>query len=322
MMPADRPCKASSRHQRLASEIPPRGLAQPAGTLVRSMRYLVFVALLAGLAEAPCHATPADWITPVSPFKISENLYYVGSRDLAAYLIVTPQGNILINANLESSPPQIHRSIEALGFRWTDTRILLNSQAHYDHVAGASEVLQETGAKQMVMDGDVDVVESGGATDFDSTLPHFPGSRVDRILHDGETVALGGTILTAHKTAGHTRGCTTWTMQTHAHGRVLNVVIVGGWAANPGVLLVPSHGRPAAYPGISTDFDRTFAILKALPCEIFLGAHGGYFDFLAKLDRLPKEGSSVWVDPGGYRHAVAELEAKYRAELALQQTSQ
>jgi metallo-beta-lactamase class B len=319
MMPAASPCKANSRHPTLASEIPPCGLAQPARTLVRSMRYLVFVALLVGLAEAPCHAVPADWITPVSPFKISENLYYVGSRDLAAYLIVTPQGNILINANLESSPPQIRRSIEALGFRWTDTKILLNSQAHYDHVAGASEVVQETGAKQMVMDGDVDVVESGGATDFDSTLPHFPASRVDRILHDGDTVTLGGTTLTAHKTAGHTRGCTTWTMQAHAHGRALNVVIVGGWALNPGVLLVPSHGKPAAYPGISTDFEHTFAILKALPCEIFLGAHGSYFDFVAKLDRLPKEGSSVWVDPSGYREAVAERETKYRAELALQQ---
>jgi metallo-beta-lactamase class B len=288
---------------------------------VRSMRYLLFVALLVGLAQAPCHAVPADWITPVSPFKISATLYYVGSRDLAAYLIVTPQGNILINANLESSPPQIRRSIEALGFRWTDTKILLNSQAHYDHVAGASAVLQETGAKQMVMDGDVDVIESGGATDFDSTLPHFPASHVDRILHDGDTVTLGGTTLTAHKTAGHTRGCTTWTMQTHAHGRALNVVIVGGWALNPGVLLVPSHGKPAAYPGISTDFDHTFAILKALPCEIFLGAHGSYFNFLAKLDRLPKEGSSVWVDPSGYHAAVAELETKYRAELASQQAS-
>jgi metallo-beta-lactamase class B len=286
------------------------------------MKYLLLVALLISLADAPCHAVPAAWTTPVSPFKVSDNLYYVGSRDLAAYLVVTPQGNILINANLESSPPQIRSSIEGLGFHWTDTKILLNSQAHYDHVAGAFEVLRETGAKQMVMDGDVDVVESGGVTDFDYTLPHFAASHVDRILHDGDTVSLGGTTLTAHKTAGHTRGCTTWTLQTHAQGRALNVVIVGGWAVNPGVLLVPSHGKPAAYAGIAADFDHTFATLKALPCDIFLGAHGGYFNFLAKLDRLPKEGASVWVDPSGYREAVDELESTYRAELARQQASQ
>jgi metallo-beta-lactamase class B len=278
-------------------------------------------ALLLGLGGAPCHAVPAAWTTPVSPFKIFGNLYYVGSRDLAAYLIVTPEGDILINANLESSPPQIRTSIEALGFLWKDTKILLNSQAHYDHVAGAPQVLRETGATQMVMDGDVGVVESGGLTDFDSTLPHFSASHVDRVLHDGDTVTLGGTTLTAHKTAGHTRGCTTWTMQTHGQGRTLNVVIVGGWAVNPGVLLVPSHGKPAAYPGIATDFEHTFATLKALPCDIFLGAHGGYFDLVAKLDRLPKEGSSVWVDPGGYREAVSEAARTYGAELARQQAS-
>jgi len=289
--------------------------------LGHAVRHLLFAALLLGLADAPCQAVPAAWTTPVSPFKISGNLYYVGSRDLAAYLIVTPQGNMLINANLESSPPQIRGSIEALGFRWTDTKILLDSQAHYDHVAGAPQVMRETGATQMAMDGDVGVIESGGLTDFDSTLPHFSASHVDRLLHDGDTVTLGGTTLTAHKTAGHTRGCTTWTMQTHAQGRTLNVVIVGGWAVNPGVLLVPSHGKPAAYPGITTDFDHTFATLKALPCDIFLGAHGAYFDFVAKLDRLPKEGSSVWVDPGGYREAVNEAASAYRAELARQQAS-
>ncbi len=286
-----------------------------------SMKVLLFLALVLTLAVTPCHAMPADWTTPVAPFKISDNLYYVGSRDLAAYLIVTRKGNILINANLKSSPPQIRSSIEKLGFRWTDTRILLSSQAHYDHVAGAAEVLQETHAQHMVMDGDVDVIETGGAADFDPTLPHFPPVRVNRTLHDHDTVTLGGTTLTAHKTAGHTRGCTTWTMQTHEAGRTFHVVIVGGWALNPGVQLVPGHGKPAAYPGITTDFDHTFATLKALPCDIFLGAHGIYFNMLSKLDRLPDEGRSIWVDPKGYRDAVAELEATYRKELALQQAS-
>src|SRR5437899_5274155 len=203
------------------------------------MKIRIILALL--LAVAPClAAVPAEWTTPIAPFKISGNLYYVGSRDLAAYLIVTPKGDILINANLESSPPQIRRSIEQLGFRWTDTKILLSSQAHYDHTGGATEILKETHAQYMVMDGDVDVINSGGATDFDKALPHFPPAHVDRTLHDKDTVTLGGFSITAHKTAGHTRGCTAWTMQSHDGGRTLNVVIVGGWAINPGVALVPS----------------------------------------------------------------------------------
>jgi metallo-beta-lactamase class B len=284
------------------------------------MKILLSLALLLTFAVTPGHAVPADWTTPVTPFKIADNLYYVGSRDLAAYLVVTPKGNILINANLESSPAQIRRSVEQLGFRWTDIRILLNSQAHYDHAAGAAEVLRETHAQYMVMDGDVDIIKTGGAADFDPTLPHFPPARVDRTLHDNDTVALGGITLTAHKTAGHTRGCTTWTIETHQGGRTLNVVIVGGWAVNPGVSLLPSHQRPAAYPGITTDFDHTFATLKALPCDIFLGAHGVYFNMLSKLDRLPKQGPSVWIDPDGYRKAVVEFEATYRKELALQQS--
>ena len=275
------------------------------------------IALFLALAHTLCSALPADWTSPIEPFKISDNLYYVGSRDLAAYLVVTPQGNILINANLDSSPPQIRSSVERLGFRWTDIRILLNSQAHYDHVAGAAQIIRETGAKQMVMDGDVDAIEHGGVTDFDPTLPRFPASHVDRILHDNDTITLGGITLTAHKTAGHSRGCTTWTMQTQAAGRTLNVVIVGGWVMNPGVLLqlVASHGKLEAYPAITTDFDHTFSALKNLPCDIFLGAHGGYFHLLDKLERLTNEGTSVWIDASGYRTAVGKAENTYRKNL-------
>jgi metallo-beta-lactamase class B len=278
---------------------------------------LAFVASVA----APRDSEPADFTTPLAPLKISGNLYYVGSRDLAAYLVVTPDGNILINANLVSSPAQIRHSIEQLGFRWADTKILLNSQAHYDHSAGAAQVLAETHARYLVMDGDVTPITNGGATDFNPTLPHFPPAHVDRTLHDKETVTLGGTTLTAHKTAGHTRGCTTWTMQTHEGGRTLNVVIVGGWSSNPGVSLVASHGKPAAYPGIVADFERAFATLRGLPCDIFLGAHGVYFDLLAKHDRLATQGPSVWVDPAGYSKAVAEHEADYREELARQRAA-
>jgi metallo-beta-lactamase class B len=263
---------------------------------------------------------PADWTTPVAPFQISGNLYYVGSRDLAAFLVATPKGNILINANLESSPALIRKSVEQLGFKWGDTKILLSSQAHYDHAAGAAEILKETHAKHMVMDGDVDVIRSGGTKDFDQTLQHFPVARVDRVVHDNDTVSLDETtVITAHKTAGHTRGCTTWTMQAHEGGRTLNVVIVGGWAWNPAVRLVASGGKAASYPGIAEDFEHTFAALKALPCDIFLGAHGVYFGMLPKLARMPKEGSAVWIDPEGYKKAVAEHEAAFRKGVAAQQ---
>ena len=285
------------------------------------MKIRLLLVILLAVAVTSCYAVPADWTTPVAPFKISGNLYYVGSRDLAAYLVVTSKGNILINANLESSPPQIRSSVEKLGFHWADTKILLSSQAHYDHAAGAATILKETHAQYMVMDGDVDVIKSGGATDYDPSLPHFAPARVDRILHDNDTITLGDTTITAHKTAGHTRGCTAWAMQTHEGGRTLNVVIVGGWALNPDLRLVAGYGKPAAYPGITADFDHTFAILKALPCDIFLGAHGVYFNMLPKLDRFPNEGPSVWIDPDGYRKAVLEHEAAYRKELALQQSS-
>jgi metallo-beta-lactamase class B len=257
-------------------------------------------------------AVPADWTTPLAPFRVSGNLYYVGSRDLASYLVVTPKGNILINANLDSSPALIRRGVEQLGFRWADTKILLNSQAHYDHAAGSSKVIRETHARFMVMDGDVDVMQSGGASDFDPSLAHFPAAHVDRVLHDKDTVTLGDTTLTAHKTAGHTRGCTTWTMQTSEGGRTLDVVIVGGWGPNPGVRLIDQPGKPASYAGIAADYDHAFATLAKLPCDVFLGAHGVYFDMLAKLARVKAEGSAVWIDGDGYRKAVIEHEAAYR----------
>ena len=285
------------------------------------IRFLFALVCCFGLRAAMA-AVPSDWTTPIAPFRISGNLYYVGSRDLAAYLVVTPKGNILINANLESSPPLIRHSVEQLGFKWADTKILLSSQAHYDHAAGAAEVIRETHAKHMVMDGDVDVMKSGGATDYDRTLDHFPPAPVDRVLHDNETISLGGTTIVAHKTAGHTKGCTTWTLDTKEGGRTLHVVIVGGWAWNPAVRLVGTPGKPASYPGIERDFDHAFTTFHALPCDVFLGAHGVYFDLLGKLARMPREGSAVWIDPGGYQQALSAKELSFRKEVEIESGSQ
>jgi metallo-beta-lactamase class B len=257
-----------------------------------------------------------DWTTPIAPFQIADNLYYVGSRDLASFLITTPKGDILINGSLVSSPPLIRHSVEQLGLRFTDIRILLNGQAHYDHVAGNAEILRETHAKQMVMEGDAAEVEKGGAGDFPED--HYPPSRVDRVLHDGDTVTLGNVTLTAHKTAGHTRGCTTWTFRTTQHGTPRNVVILGG-LSSLNYQLVAKPGRPPQWPGIASDLEHTFATLRALPCDIFLGAHGSYFDMLAKLNRRSSPADeSVWIDPQGYRRAIDEADQEFRTKLQQQ----
>ena len=267
--------------------------------------------------------SPPEWTEPQAPFRIAGNLYYVGSRGLASYLVATPRGNILINASLEASVPLIRASVEQLKFRWTDTKVLLISHAHWDHDAGSAQVVRETGAQYAVMDADVPVVESGGKADFAYFDHPYPAVQVDRILHDGDRVRLGGTELVAHKTPGHTRGCTTWTLRVKDGGRVLNAVIVGSWNVNPGFRLVDqAHGPIASYPGIAADYRHTFEVLRALPCDLFLGAHGEYFDMAGKLARLPATaGASRWIDPDGYHAAVEERAAAFETELARQQAS-
>jgi metallo-beta-lactamase class B len=278
---------------------------------------LALVVLMFG--QAASAQGNADWTTPVAPFRIADGLYYVGSKDLASYLVVTPQGNILINSSLESSPGLIRESVEQLGFKYGDIKILLISHAHSDHDAGSARVIKETGAKYMVMDGDVPVVESGGTADFAYGDSPYPKAKVDRVLHDGDEMRLGDVVLVAHKTAGHTRGCTTWTMKAKQNGKTLDAVIVGSWNVNPGFRLVDKPGRPASYPGIADDYRKTFAVLKKLPCDIFLGAHGAYFDMAGKLARVSKDGEAVWVDPRGYQAAVTEREKAFEAELRKQQ---
>ncbi len=289
------------------------------------MRRLLPVFTLFFALPALAQTNPA-WTTPLPPFQIADNLYYVGSEDLAAYLVTTPAGNILINANLETSPPQIRASIETLGFRWADIKIMLNGQAHFDHMGGAAEILRETHAKNMVMEGDAEVVESGGRTDFlaaSGSVPPYPPAPVDRVLHDGDTVDLGGIPLTAHKTAGHTRGCTTWTLPVHLPGepadRVRNVVIVGGVSFWSDFHFVDRPGQPASYPGIAQDFAATFRVLRSLPCDIFLGAHGGYFHLKTKLPRLAQNGPQVFLDAAGYQAFVTRNEADFEAALKKEQ---
>jgi metallo-beta-lactamase class B len=291
--------------------------------------FLSRVLLLLFCTSILAHAeTNPSWTTPIAPFRIADNLYYVGSQDLASYLVVTPKGNILINANLATSPSQIRASVGKLGYRWTDIKIFLNSQAHFDHVGGAAQVIRETHAKNMVMDGDVSVIQTGARTDFLSpspNIPTYPPVHVDRILHDEDTITLGGVTLTAHKTAGHTRGCTTWTMRAHIPGEpagtLRNIVIVGGVGFWSEYHFVATPNHPVSYPGIVQDFQHTFDVLRALPCDVFLGAHGGYFDMLTKLQHYPQDGPSVFIDPVGYEHFVANAQKTFEQALAKQEAA-
>lgn len=269
-----------------------------------------------GLYGRP-YAQGNDWTEPFPPFKIAGNLYYVGSKGLASYLITTPQGHILINSDLEESVPQLQASVEKLGFKFSDIKILLISHAHWDHNAGSATIKRLTGAKYLVMDADVAAVESGGKTDFqygNDSSTHYPATKVDGVLKDGEGVKLGGAVLVAHITPGHTKGCTTWTMKVQENGKTYNVVIIGSPNVNPGYKLVNN----AAYPGIADDYERTFRVLKELRCDIFLGAHGAYFDLETKYPMRKKGGLAAFIDPKGYARYVADREKAFRTELAKQ----
>jgi metallo-beta-lactamase class B len=286
----------------------------------RKLSVVCFYVLASLLPAAASAQNDPTWTEPFPPFRIAGNLYYVGSKGLASYLIATPQGNILINSDLEANVPLLQASIEKLGFHFKDTKILLISHAHWDHDAGSAKIKELTGAKYMVMDADVPVVESGGKADFrygNEAQGLYPPAKVDRILHDGLEVRLGGTVLVAHLTPGHTKGCTTWTMKVTDAGKTYNVVIVGSPNVNPGYKLVNN----SAYPQIAQDYEKMFRVLKSLPCDIFLGAHGGYFDMEEKYARLQPGAPNPFIDPAGYQKFVADKEHEFLTELAKQQSA-
>lgn len=282
------------------------------------MTFLARLLLLAlgGWAGASAQL-PATWTEPFPPHKIAGNLYYVGSKDLASYLLATPAGHVLINSSLEESVPLIRASIEQLGFKFSDVKILLISHAHSDHCAGSAEIIRQTKARYHVMEADADAVESGGVarSRLKASYLSYPPAKVDRRLKDGDVVELGGSKLVAHLTPGHTRGCTTWTLQVDAEGRKLDAVIIGSPNVNPGYLLVNNTD----YPGIAADYERCFRVLKSLPVDLFLGAHGGYYGMPAKHARLGTDNANPFLDPAGYHRYVADREQAFLAELARQQ---
>ena len=261
----------------------------------------VLLSLLALPLLMPGQGNP-DWHREFPAFRVAGNVYYAGTADLAVYLIQTPQGNILINSDFEEDVPLIRKSIEQLGFKYQDTKILLISHAHGDHDAGIGLMKKETGARLMVMEGDAAAEESTGRG--------RPGAKVDRILRDGDTVELGGAKLTAHLTPGHTKGCTTWTTKVQDGGRMLDVVIIGSPNVNPGYILVGNKD----YPQIAEDYVKTFSVLKSLPCDVFLGAHGAYFGLKGKHPRMKQGAPNPFIDSEGYQAYVAERESTFRKE--------
>ena len=274
---------------------------------------LAFAALLAALP-----ATAAEYDVPFAAHHVIANVWFVGTKGQANYLITTPKGNILVNSGLISTVPLTKKSIAELGFKWADTKVLLISHAHFDHDAGSAQVVKETGAKYEVMDADVPVVESGGKTDFQygdkGGENIYPAVKVARTLHDGDTVDLGGTVLTAHKTPGHTRGCTTWTMDVQDGGKTQHVVIVGSPNVNAGYVLVGNK----KYPGIAEDYKKSFQVLKAMPADVFLGAHGDYYGMPAKYAKLKPDAANPFIDPAGYKAYVAERQDAFEKERARQ----
>lgn len=267
--------------------------------------------LVAGPASAQ---NPPDWTEPFPPFRIAGNLYYVGSKGLASYLVTTPKGHILINSDLEASVPLLKDSIAKLGFKIADVKVLLISHAHWDHAAGSAAIKKLSGARYMVMEGDVPVVESGGKADFQYSSKAewlYPPTKVDRVLRDGDEVKLGGTTLVARLTAGHTRGCTTWTMKVKEDGKTYDAVIIGSPNVNPGYKLVGNE----AYPKIAEDYERGFRVLGALRCDVFLGAHGAYYALEDKHARVKPGAPNPFIDPEGCKQFVEQKEREFRNEL-------
>ena len=269
------------------------------------------------------NGTPNDpGMIPFTPFEIVSNVYYVGSQDQSSYLIKTRDGLILINSGYVASAPLIEQSVEKLGFKLSDVKILLISHAHIDHDGGSAAILKDTGAKYEVMDADVSVVETGGKTDFQNgkiATEQYPVTHVDRVLHDNDKVELGGEVLTAHLTPGHTKGCTTYTFDETQDGRNLHVLVLCGMASSAGPDGSYKLLNNPDYPQIVSDFEHTFAVLPTLPCDIFLGAHGRYFNLNAKYAKLQGGDKNAFVDPGGYRAYVANGKQGFERQLKKQQ---
>lgn len=264
--------------------------------------------LTKSLAKAQVDRTIRSLNRAVEPFRVIGNIHYVGPSGVSSFLIATPEGHILIDTGFEETVPLIGEGVAKLGFRVEDIKILLSSHAHFDHVGGHARMKKQTGAAIVMSDADAALLANGGKGDvlpLGDDLAAYPPARADRVVRDGETVSLGGVVLTAHLTPGHTKGCTTWTMDVADGGKTLRIVFYGSTTLLPGVRLV---GNPT-YPAIAEDFAASFRSLKALPCDVFLAPHGVMFGREEKARRLKAgERPNPFIDPDGYRGFVERSE--------------
>ncbi len=270
--------------------------------------FLLLAAALAGQAAAQTTSAPAidtsTWLQAEKPFRVAGPIHYVGTKELAAYLITTTDGHILLDGTVPDGAPLVEASIRTLGFDPSDIKYLIISQAHFDHVGSLAHFKQLTGAQVAVMRGDEKLIEDGGKSDYlfaGSPAYQFAPVKVDRVLEDGDTVRLGGLTLTARRTPGHTPGATTWLLRIPERGRSFDVAFPASTTINPGTRFT---GRPS-YPGIADDYRSAFTLLESLKPDIFLAAHASAFGLERKRARLRELGARAFVDPEGYASHVA-----------------
>ena len=246
--------------------------------------------------------TKEDQDTAFPPHKVIGNLYYVGTRSLGSFLVTTPQGHILINTSYERTVPVIKASVEKLGFKFTDIRIILGSHAHGDHMEGDALAKELSAAQVMALQEDVPALQK--------MMPGGKPHPLDRVLKDGEQVKLGGMTLTAHLTPGHTKGCTTWEFLVEESGNKYNVAIIGSVGVNPGMKLVAN----ADYPAISDDFKTAFRVLRGLKVDVPLGSHPGMYNLAEKYPQIGK-GPNPFIDPAGYTAELDTVEGVFKGAL-------
>jgi metallo-beta-lactamase class B len=268
------------------------------------MRHLFVCTLLALLGSSHLHGQNQDnFNRPFPPHKVIGNVYYVGSEQLASFLITTPEGHILVNSSFETTVPVIRAAVEKLGFKFTDIKILVGSHAHGDHMEGDALVKELTKTQVMAMQQDVPALRN--------MRPGGKEHPIDRTLKDGDEIKLGGTTLVARLTAGHTKGCTTWTLRVQDGGRPYDVLISCSIGVNPGYVLVNNKD----YPEIAQDYVRSFKVMRSLPVDVFLGAHGNFYNLTEKYARLDKGGLNPFIDPDGFKQYVDRSEKTFQGRL-------
>jgi metallo-beta-lactamase class B len=246
--------------------------------------------------------------TAFPPHKVVGNVYYVGTERLATFLITTPAGHILINSDYERTVPVINGSVEKLGFKFSDIKIILGSHAHGDHMEGDALAKELTGAQVMAMEQDLPALKA--------MKPGGKEHPIDRVLHDGDTVTLGGTTLTARLTPGHTKGCTTWTAKVVEDGKTYDVVIIGSVGVNPNFQLVNNRQNPA----IADEYLQAFKVLRSLHADVPLGSHPAMYRMEEKYPLIGK-GPNPFIDPAGYKVELDIVEEVFLRTLKEQQAA-